>query len=81
VARVLRPQLKSKPIGQRPNLGMNTIWAALALVLVIEGLLPFISPSGWRRMFEQVLRLNDGQIRFYGVASITAGLILLWLLS
>jgi uncharacterized protein len=60
---------------------MNNIWAALALVLVIEGLLPFISPSGWRRMFEQVLRLNDGQIRFYGVASITVGLVLLWLLS
>lgn len=60
---------------------MDNIWAALALVLVFEGLLPFITPSGWRRMFEQVLRLNDGQIRFYGIASITAGLLLLWLLS
>lgn len=60
---------------------MDNIWAALALVLVFEGLLPFITPSGWRRMFEQVLRLNDGQIRFYGIASITAGLVLLWLLS
>jgi uncharacterized protein len=60
---------------------MDNIWAAMALVLVFEGLLPFITPSGWRRMFEQVLRLNDGQIRFYGIASITAGLVLLWLLS
>jgi uncharacterized protein len=60
---------------------MDNLWAALALVLVIEGLLPFISPSGWRRMFEQVLRLHDGQIRFYGVASIAAGLVLLWLVS
>jgi uncharacterized protein YjeT (DUF2065 family) len=60
---------------------MNTLWAALALVLVIEGLLPFISPGSWRRMFEQVLKLHDGQIRFYGLGSIAAGLVLLWLLS
>jgi uncharacterized protein len=60
---------------------MNTLWAALALVLVIEGLLPFISPASWRRMFEQVLRLQDGQIRFYGLGSIAAGLVLLWLLN
>jgi uncharacterized protein len=60
---------------------MNNIWAALALVLVIEGLLPFISPGAWRRMFEQVLKLQDGQIRFYGIASILAGLVLLWLAS
>jgi uncharacterized protein YjeT (DUF2065 family) len=60
---------------------MDTIWTALALVLVIEGLLPFISPSGWRRMFEQVLKLHDGQIRFYGVASMGVGLALLWLLD
>jgi uncharacterized protein len=60
---------------------MNNLWAALALVLVIEGLLPFISPAAWRRMFEQVLKLHDGQIRFYGIASIAAGLVLLWLAS
>jgi uncharacterized protein len=60
---------------------MSNIWAALALVLVFEGLLPFLSPGGWRRMFEQVLKLHDGQIRFYGIASIAAGLILLWLVS
>ncbi len=60
---------------------MNNIWAALALVLVIEGLLPFISPGAWRRLFEQVLKLHDGQIRFYGIASILAGLVLLWLAS
>jgi uncharacterized protein len=60
---------------------MDNLWAALALVLVIEGLLPFISPGSWRRMFEQVLKLHDGQIRFYGILSIAAGLILLWLVS
>jgi uncharacterized protein len=60
---------------------MNSIWAALALVLVIEGLLPFIAPGAWRRMFEQVLKLHDGQIRFYGLGSIVLGLVLLWLSS
>lgn len=59
----------------------NTFWLALALMLVIEGLLPFISPGGWRRMFEQILTLGDGQIRFFGLCSIAAGVVLLVLLS
>ena len=58
-----------------------TLWAALALVLVVEGLLPFISPGGWRRMFTQLLQLNDGQIRFFGLMTIVAGLLLLWVVS
>ena len=57
------------------------MWQALALVLVIEGLLPFLSPSGWRRMFQQVLQLQDGQLRFFGLCSIVAGLVVLWLLA
>jgi len=60
-------------------LSSETLLAALALVLVIEGLLPFLSPAAWRRMFEQVLRLQDGQIRFFGLISIAAGLVMLWL--
>jgi uncharacterized protein YjeT (DUF2065 family) len=58
----------------------NTFWLAMALVLVIEGLFPFLSPSGWRRMFAQILQLSDGQIRFFGLCSILAGVLwLLWL--
>ena len=49
---------------------------ALALMLLIEGLLPFISPRAWRQMFERALRLSDGQIRFIGLASILAGTLL-----
>ena len=49
---------------------------ALALMLVIEGLLPFISPRSWRQMFESALRLSDGQIRFFGMVSIATGLLL-----
>ncbi|KQP22386.1 DUF2065 domain-containing protein [Pseudorhodoferax sp. Leaf267] len=60
---------------------MDTLWAALALVLVIEGLLPFVSPAGWRRMFLQILQLSDGQIRFFGLCSVLLGLGLLWLFS
>ncbi|HQR97754.1 MULTISPECIES: DUF2065 domain-containing protein [unclassified Polaromonas] len=52
----------------------STIWQALALMLVIEGLLPFFSPRGWRGMFEKILQLTDGQIRFFGLGSIVAGL-------
>jgi uncharacterized protein YjeT (DUF2065 family) len=53
----------------------NSLWLALALVLVLEGLMPFLSPTGWRRMFEQVLRMNDGQIRFFGLCSVVLGLV------
>jgi uncharacterized protein YjeT (DUF2065 family) len=60
---------------------VDTIWVALALVLVIEGLLPFSSPAGWRRVFLQMLQLSDGQIRFFGLCSVLAGLGLLWLVS
>ena len=51
----------------------------MALVLVIEGLFPFISPGGWRRMFSQILQLSDGQIRFFGLLSILAGAAWVWL--
>ncbi|KQP43440.1 DUF2065 family protein [Pseudorhodoferax sp. Leaf274] len=59
---------------------MDTLWAALALVLVIEGLMPLLSPGGWRRMFMQVLQLSDGQIRFFGMCSVLVGLVVLALL-
>jgi len=50
---------------------------ACALVLVIEGVLPFLSPGGWRRLFEQATRLSDGQIRFLGLSSMLVGLVML----
>ncbi|MFN3414926.1 MAG: DUF2065 domain-containing protein [Caldimonas sp.] len=55
----------------------EVILVALALVLVFEGLLPFVSPGTWRRVFEQALRLTDGQLRFLGLLSVGAGLLLL----
>ena len=56
----------------------DTFWLAVALVLVIEGFFPFLSPAGWRRMFAQILALNDGQLRFFGMCSILAGALLIW---
>jgi uncharacterized protein YjeT (DUF2065 family) len=50
---------------------------ALALMLIMEGLLPFISPSTWREVFERATRMSDGQIRFIGLTSVVIGLLLL----
>jgi len=52
------------------------LFGALALMLVIEGLLPFLSPATWRQMFERATRLSDGQIRFVGLVSLLAGLLM-----
>ena len=55
----------------------EVLLGALALMLVIEGLLPFISPTTWRDVFERATRMSDGQIRFIGLSSVVAGLLLL----
>jgi hypothetical protein len=52
---------------------------AFALMLVIEGLLPLVSPGTWREMFERATRMRDGQIRFVGMVSVAVGLLLLLL--
>jgi uncharacterized protein len=51
----------------------SSLWLALALMLVFEGLLPLLSPSGWRSLFEKLALMNDGQLRFYGLCSILLG--------
>jgi uncharacterized protein YjeT (DUF2065 family) len=61
-------------------LDSDTFWLALALVLVIEGLFPFLSPAGWHRMMVQILQLRDGQLRFFGMCSILGGGLLIWYL-
>ena len=55
----------------------DLLLGALALMLVFEGLLPFLSPGSWRALFERATRLSDGQIRFVGLSSMVAGLVLL----
>ena len=56
---------------------LDWMMGALALMLVFEGLLPFLSPGAWRRVFERALQLSDGQIRFIGLSSMLAGLLML----
>ena len=51
--------------------------SAVALMLVAEGLLPFVSPPSWRRIFERALEMSDGQIRFLGLTCMLAGLAML----
>jgi uncharacterized protein len=60
---------------------MSALLLAVALVLVLEGLLPFLSPASWRKVFEQVLRMSDGQIRFLGLSSMVVGLLLLFFVA
>lgn len=60
-------------------MSMDSVWAALALVLVIEGLLPFLSPKGWKRAMSRLVRMQDAQIRLYAFLAIAAGLLMLWL--
>jgi uncharacterized protein YjeT (DUF2065 family) len=56
----------------------TTLLMALALMLVIEGLLPFLAPKVWRETFLRLMQLSDGQIRFFGLTSMIVGLILLF---
>jgi hypothetical protein len=56
----------------------DLFWPALELVLIFEGVLPFIAPGAWRRVFSEMLKMNDGQIRFFGLCSLCAGVLLWW---
>ena len=56
---------------------LDWVMGALALVLVFEGLLPCLSPTLWRQVFERAVRMTDGQIRFLGMSSMLAGMLLL----
>ncbi len=60
---------------------LDTLLLALGLMLILEGLMPMVSPLNWRRLFEQLLQLEDGQIRFFGMAMVISGLLLFWLVS
>jgi uncharacterized protein YjeT (DUF2065 family) len=51
--------------------------AACALVLVLEGLLPFLAPRTWREAFRRLTELSDGQLRFVGLISIAIGVVVL----
>jgi uncharacterized protein len=60
--------------------GFNWL-AAIGLLLVIEGVLPFAAPAVWREGFRRMLELRDGQLRFIGAASLLGGVLLLLMLN
>lgn len=59
----------------------NKLLMAFALMLVIEGVLPFIAPAAWRETFLRLAQMADGQIRFIGLTSMLVGVVLLVLFS
>jgi len=56
----------------------DIVLPALALMLVIEGILPFSAPRAWRETFRRLIEMTDGQIRFAGLMSMMIGLVLLY---
>ncbi|NJD33679.1 MAG: DUF2065 domain-containing protein [Betaproteobacteria bacterium] len=56
---------------------LTILLLAFALMLVIEGLLPFLAPRIWRETFRRVTELSDGQIRFIGLSSMLVGVVLI----
>ena len=59
----------------------ESLWTALALLLILEGLLPFAAPRIWREGFRHLIELTDGQLRFIGMISVTLGLLGLYLVQ
>lgn len=58
---------------------MGDYWVAgLALMLVMEGMMPFLFPAAWRETFQRLVQLSDGQLRFMGITSMVCGLLLLY---
>ena len=60
----------------------TTFLMAFALMLIFEGLFPFVSPGRWRETFRKITQMTDGQIRFVGLSSMIVGLLILaWVRS
>ncbi|MGA7594077.1 MAG: DUF2065 domain-containing protein [Gallionella sp.] len=58
---------------------MLNFWLlGLAMMLIVEGMIPFVSPGLWRETFRKLLTLKDGQLRFVGMTAMLSGIILLY---
>lgn len=55
------------------------ILTAVALVLVIEGMLPFVRPGRYKQLVAQIVRLSDNQLRTFGLAAMIIGIVLLFI--
>ena len=54
---------------------MDSLWPAFALLLIVEGILPFAAPAIWRETFRKLIALSDGQLRFVGLVSMFLGVV------
>lgn len=59
----------------------STIILALALMLILEGLFPFVSPDRWRQSFRKITDMSSKQIRFFGLLAVGLGLVLMLLVD
>ncbi|AIU65911.1 membrane protein [Vibrio coralliilyticus] len=59
----------------------NSLWVALGLVLIVEGLGPLIAPNGWRNMVAQLSEQPDNQLRRIGGCLVVAGVVIAYVFS
>jgi hypothetical protein len=55
-----------------------SLFTAVGLMLVLEGLMPLLLPQSWREAFQRLMAFKDGQLRFVGLLSVLTGLLLIW---
>ena len=60
---------------------LDTLLIAFALMLILEGILPFLLPGIWRDTFKKLTKTGDNQVRFIGLTSMLLGLLLLYLVK
>jgi uncharacterized protein YjeT (DUF2065 family) len=56
----------------------TTLLTAFALMLILEGIMPFLAPKAWRQTFQRMIALKDGQLRFAGLVSMLGGALLMF---
>jgi uncharacterized protein YjeT (DUF2065 family) len=60
---------------------LASLLLALGLMLILEGLMPMVLPRLWKSLFEQMLKMEEGQIRFFGMLMVIAGMSVIWFLA
>ena len=58
----------------------DDLWVAMALMLVLEGIVPFLTPRGFKQMLQGVLQMEDRHLRIAALVSMVAGVLLLYLI-
>jgi hypothetical protein len=59
----------------------HELWIALALLLILEGIFPFLSPDGVRKALAAIHQLSDSQLRFAGMTSMLVGVVFLYIIN